>query len=284
VFDKNQQVSVEKEDRQVVVKSVESSKTIKAGETITLDVEVANIGDEDEDRVQINAFNKLLGLNTHVEIEDGLDSGDSETITLTFTVPTTAPEGTHKITFSTEYDYDDNDEEYDGYESDDDFEYTISVFGGIASQPTIGAKLLSDAKVGKELSIELSLTNNGKSNATYMVELENTDWAKDVSLDASSLIVKPGETKTIEVKLTPKSAGTKDFTVKTVYNDGEIKKQSIAVSISGNVFASMVATLGVVGTTLVSAIVVLMIIILVVAIVKLAKPKRQQQRIESIAY
>lgn len=283
VFDKSQEISVEKETRQVIVKEVQSEKTVKAGETITLEAEVANIGEKDEDKVKVTAYNSALGLNMFKEV-DSLDSGNSETVTFTFTVPATTNEGLYKITFTTDYNYDDEDETYDDSESDDDLVYSINVFGGIASQPTIGAKLPSDAKVGKELSVELTLTNNGKTNATYMLDLENyATWAKDVQLDSSSIIVRPGEIKTVEVKMTPTKTGTNQFTVKATYNDGEVKTQSVSVAIAGSIFAGIVATLGTTGTVLVSAIVLLILVIIIVAIVKLAKPKRQQ-RVESIAY
>lgn len=269
---------VTKNSKQVVVKKVDTTTTVKAGETLSLDVEVANIGKQDEEKVKVNLYNKDLGLNLYKEI-DNVNEGDTATTTFLVTIPATAKQGSYKLLLSTEYDYDSKDEQYDESDSDDDFTQSITVFG-MTSAPTIGAKLISSATVGKTLQVDVSLTNNGDAAETYDVIVEGASWANNVKFASDSVVVKAGETQTVRLTLVPQEAGAQDFTIKAVYGD-EIKKQTVSVNIASgssipNIFEG-ISTLG----YLIGAIVVLAILILIVAIVKLAKPRR---RVESIAY
>ncbi len=268
-----------KNSKQVIVKTVDATTSVKAGETVSIEVEVANIGKQDEDQVKVILYNKDLGLNLYKEITD-VNEGDTATATFLVTIPATAKQGTYKLLFSTEFDYDSDDEEY-GEESDTDDDYTksITVFG-MTSAPTIGAKLVSDAKVGKTLQVDVSLTNNGDADETYDLIVEGASWANNAKFADDSVLVKAGETEVVRLTLVPQEDGEKDFTIKAVYGD-EIKKQTVSVNIASNtgltnIFAG-ISTLG----YLIGAIVVLAILILMVAIVKLAKPRR---RVESIAY
>lgn len=274
-------VEIKKQTRQVVVKDVEASDSIKAGETVSFEVEIANVGRNDEDKVKIHAYNKDLGINLYKEI-DNLDEGDTEIVTFLITIPSTAKQGSYGVHFSTQYDYDDRDEKYDEVsDSDDDMTYSITVFG-MTTAPTIGAKLTSDAKVGKELTIDVTLTNNGDESETYDLIIEGASWAKNVELDDDSVLVKAGETKTVQLTLVPQESGAQAFTVKAVYGD-EIKKQTVSVNIAAGATGFLTGAFAGVGTLsyLIWAIVILVILILIIAIIKLAKPRR---RVESIAY
>ena len=271
-------VSINKESRQVVAKEVNAPTTIKAGETVSFDVKIANIGNDDEDKVKVVAYNSELGVDMFKEV-DNLNAGDTATVTFLVNVPATANQGTYKIDFSTEYNYNDNSETYKTTsDSTDDLTYAVTVMG-VTSAPTIGAKLISDAKVGKDLLINVSLTNNADTTATYDLLVEGASWAESTSFADSSVVVKAGETKNVVLTLLPKEAGAQDFTIKAVYGD-EIKKQTVSVNVasSGVSFLSGIGTLG----YLIGAVVILAILILIVAVVKLARPKRQ--RLESIAY
>ncbi len=277
-------IKIEKKKHDVIVKEVDGQTTAKAGETVTFEVKIANVGRNDEDKVKVIAYNKDLGLLKSKIISD-LDEGERDTVTMLVQIPFDALEKDYSIVFSTEFKYDDNDETFDDEsDTDDDITHTISVLEGVSSDPSIGAKLVSDAVVGKELEVEIAVRNNGKTDGIFSITLQGSeDWSSEVSLSKKVLTLGAGETKSVIAKFKPTEVGNNKFTVFVTAN-GKNVKQDVAVNVSENTgfltgaFASL--GLGTAGIYLVGAIVLLAILILVVLIIKLVMPSKRVVRRE----
>ncbi len=196
------------------------------------EVKVANLGRNDEDQVKIIAYSNELGINVVKEIED-LDEGDAETITFNLNLPQSLDEKLYKIRFSTEFNYDDDDEEYrDESDSEDDIVRSLTVFGGEYKSPTISPSLISsDPRLNEEITIQVSVTNNGQ-DGNYVVSAANFEsWAELVSVNPQVLTLDKGETAQTIVKLKPTTTGEQAFTIKTVAN-GEESSQQVSVIIA----------------------------------------------------
>ena len=152
-------VQIKRNTREVIVKELaDAPETANCGSTVDLTAKIYNIGNTDEDKVKVKIYNKDLGLNLYKEITS-LDKGESADIPFSFDIPQKLGEKTYSILFSTQYDYDDNDDVY-GKESDETGEYTykLSVLGNCQSittpDPTITARLVSETvEVGKDCLI-----------------------------------------------------------------------------------------------------------------------------------
>jgi len=266
-------ITIKKDKRDVIVKSVSGMNNVKAGSIVTYEVDIANLGREDEDQVKILAYNSELGINQFVEIE-GLDSGDSETVTLTVKYPADADEGSYKLKFSTEYNYDTDSETYDDESvTEDDYTLSVGILAG-AAKPTIGADLESEAKIGEQLILKTTITNNGASGNFIVSVTGYESWADLVSVVPQTATLAKGESIEVLVTLVPKTSGFQSFKVNAIVG-GETYSQSVSVNIpvkEGGIFSDVSSTM----VYLIGGIVALIVIILLVLIIKLARsPKRK---------
>ena len=78
---------------------------VACGDQVQLTAHVTNIGDEDQNRVNVLLKSAKLGLNVAKEISSGLDEGDDTSITLSFNVPRDAAAGIYNLELNAEYDY-----------------------------------------------------------------------------------------------------------------------------------------------------------------------------------
>jgi hypothetical protein len=265
-------VDVKKSSHDVIVKEVEGPTTVEAGSTMDFEVRVANLGRSDEDRVKVIAFNSELGINIQKEIDD-LDEGDSERLTFNIPFPSTVDEKLYRIRFSTEFKYDEDDEVYeDESESADDLLKGVTIFGGENEAPSISASLLSsEPKVGEEITIQVSITNNGADGSYVVSAVGYESWADLVSVQPQVLDLDDGETKQVTVKLNPTKEGSQAFSVRTL-SGGEESSQSVSMNIAGkeNIFGSW----GLEGnalTYIIAAIAAVLILIVLILIVRVSK-------------
>lgn len=275
-----QEIDISKQSRDVVVQEVTGPVTVEGGNSEIYEVEVANIGAYDEDQVKIIAYNSELGIKIEKEIED-LDEGDQETLTFEIDFPDDVEEKIYKIRFSTEFDYDDDDEIYDEEsDSEDDILYAVTVLSTkqTPTVPTIGANLKSEAVEGEELVVEVSVTGI-EGYGAYVLSVEGADtWSESAEIQPQVLALSEGETKMAVITLKPIKAGTQTFTLKTIYGDQETTQPvTVTIAEKEGIFSSLFNDSSLLTTILIAAIVVLVVIILVVLLVKaLSRPKAPQ--------
>jgi uncharacterized membrane protein len=110
-------IKIEKSDHSIKITKAQGPTNLTIGDEITYIVTVANLGNKDEPKVKVMLYNYLLGVNVAKEIED-LKSGEEENVTLSFTLSENASDTTKKITFQTEYDYDETKDYYQSTSQD----------------------------------------------------------------------------------------------------------------------------------------------------------------------
>ncbi|MEA2112355.1 MAG: hypothetical protein U9P50_00065, partial [Patescibacteria group bacterium] len=159
-------------------------------------------------------------------------------------------------------------------EEGDDFSVLLEILSCREPAPSISASLDSDAKVGEELIIAVSVTNNGDDNNFVISASGFENWAELVSIEPQSLSIDEDDTATVLIKLIPTKGGFQTLKVNTVV-DGENYDQAVSVNIEEeeSFFANIDDKL----LYIVSGIAVLCILIFLVLIVRISRRSRKEE-------
>lgn len=244
-------VSVETSDDQIIAFDdiTFSPSEATCGDAVTVNFDVYNVGDDDEDQIRVNLVNKELGIDLSQEIRSGLDAGEGKELSFTFTVPQNAANKNYNLKFDADYDYNDNSDFYrESMENPEEFAYKVfgcSVNGGSSSSNTtriasISATLESDAQAGKELVIRSTIRNTGSSSATFIAGASGYEsWADIQSINPRTFTIGAGESKdvTFTFDVSSETEGDQTFTIEVQSGD-KVESRDVSVNItSGSAFA-----------------------------------------------
>ncbi|MFH1238014.1 MAG: putative S-layer protein [archaeon] len=242
---------------------------------------VYNLGDDDEEKVLVTLENSKLGIYEKAVIDNLRDKKGKEVVFF-ITVPEELDKLSYELDIYTYYDYDEDEDELDevvayGESSEDggdDFSIMLEVLSCKGPVPSITAALDSESKVGEELVIIASITNNGDDN-NFVVSLTGFEnWAELISIEPQSLLINEDDTATVVIKLTPTKGGFQTLKVNTVV-DGETYNQAVSVNIEEK--ESIFANVNNVVLYSVSGIIVLLILIFLVLIVRISRKSRKAE-------
>jgi len=218
------------------------SNFLNEGETscsneVRMTAKVWNVGDKDldNDEVFVQIYNKELGINKVIPFNNGIDSMDWEFLETTITIPSDVQEKTYSIKF-TVYD-NENLADKDIYDNKEDDEAKFYQFLKVInckssiSEPTISASLDSEAKIGEELIITATITNNGEDNSFVISATGFEEWAELVSVEPQTLSIDEDDTEKVLIKLIPTKKGLQTFKINVIV-DGETYDQSVSVNIA----------------------------------------------------
>ncbi|MFZ5954973.1 MAG: putative S-layer protein [Nanoarchaeota archaeon] len=281
--DNVQYVEINKEKNEVLVREIEGPQTASCDETIELNAKVYNVGRTDEDQVQIRLYNKELGIDISKEI-DNLDQGDYDTVSFLVKIPKNAEEKQYRLTTTTFFDYDEDDDSYSKHvDIDKEFKYDLSVSGNCqkqTNQPVINANLISDALVGEELVVQASITNLGEESESFIIKpVDYESWAELLEINPVSLTVAQGETKQVTLKFKPNQAGAHSFKINALHN-GQTDEQTVSVNISEKEtsagFFDRISKLGNKELYIISAMAGILIILILILIIKLSRKSKRR--------
>ncbi len=181
---------------------------IACGDTVTLDADVFNVGDEDQDQVRIVLSNSELKLDLQQEIRENLDEGDKTDISFTFTVPIGIKEKLYSLSLSADYDYR-NGNYRESSDEETKFGLNVVSCGSVPSGTnggtngkiaSIAASLDSKAEAGSELIVKSTITNLLSEDATFIVSASGYEsWADVNSISERILNLKPRESANVEI-------------------------------------------------------------------------------------
>jgi uncharacterized membrane protein len=276
--------SVNKEfDRAVIVRDADLDQlTLDCGASNAVSFDIYNVGDNREKDILVLFYNRELNIQQSQVVSD-LKSGGKAEVTFNVNIPSNANKTSYLFTIETFFDYDSGDiydsASYDQNSADDldkTFILPIKTTCQASQNIAISPQLTSDAVVGKDLIIEVTVTNTGALGSFILTPSNYDSWASLVSIDPQSFNLAQGASKKILVTLSPKEEGTHTFNidVRSVVT-GQTFTQQAQVSVNKNpsIFAGLFE-LGSLGLFLVIAILLLVILIVVVLIVKAATRKR----------
>ena len=216
---------------------------INAGDTVTIEAPIYNIGSKDQKDVSVQLSSSSLGITSLNQIVGSVNAGKSKKAYFTFQVPDNAVSGKN---YELKFDVYDKDEQIYTYEdnSGDDVDSSFSVNFKIAQgssqvinntvKATISAELASSAKAGQDVIVNSVITNIGKSTATFDLNaLGYSAWADSVKLSDNSVSLKAGESKEVAITFKTKtsSVGTNKFSVEVISGDNLVASQPVSVEI-----------------------------------------------------
>ena len=173
-----------------------------------------------------------MGISEYAVIDD-LDNGDKEVASFFIDIPSGLTKDKYDLEVTIYFDWDDDEDDedvlaYDEETSDESIRLNILSCAG--AEPSINARLDSEAKLEEELIIKAIITNNGADN-DFVVSVSGFEsWAELVSVTPQTASIDEGEFIEVTIKLTPTSAGTQSFKINTIV-DGESHDQTISVNI-----------------------------------------------------
>lgn len=206
-------INIEKSNRAVIPDKVDYSASSMCASTFTFSAEAANVGEEDEDKVDmtLTAFGKM-----YEDTIDNLDSGEtSSRFSFEVEVPQNATVGQNKMILSFDYNYDEDDKTFDDSES---FDYFTKVTCE-AKKVTFTTET-STALANTQSEVRVLLSNPDTASKTYTLSA-SADWATIASVTPSTVTLPANGQQYVVVKLTPNkdaTVGLHNLSFKATYN------------------------------------------------------------------
>jgi len=262
------------------------------GQSVSITAKAYNLGTDKQDAVKIKLYNKVLGVNQELVIENFRTTGD-KAVDFSFDVPTNIPEGKYSLDLWAMHDYDkDDDKDDDVVDFDDDSfseetdaeTVTLKVAGNCvnSTKPTsanLTAEFSEDtpaAVAGKELVIEATITNTGSASTNYSVDVSgNSAWSTAKEIDPKTFTLSAGESKKVSIYFDVDSdaEGEKSFTIRVnhgaIYTDFPVSPFSVEKGFSFSKITDSIKNNWIIYTIVLVNIILILAIIIVIA--KMAK-------------
>ena len=234
-------ITIDKESdssKMVVVDTSSYPEQINAlcGAPASLSADVYNIGDQDfNDQIKVTLQNSELGINQQQVIEGDFNEGDKSTATFNFNVPKDAKPKLYNLGMRTFYDYDSDTGVYNEV-SDKTFYAYLNVSGNcmVVVPTTVTANLLSGGKAGEDLVVKATVTNNGASTSTYVVNPAGySTWASAARTDVTTFSLSPGQSRDVMITLPVNKdvSGTNTFNIEVLSGNELAVSQPVSVNI-----------------------------------------------------
>lgn len=234
-------VTLNKNEVMIETEKIVTPETVNAGDLVTIEVPVYNIGSKDQKDVSVKLSSSTLGISPLEQIVGTVSSGKSKTVSFTFNVPQNAMSGkTYQLVFDVLdsdgeiYTYEDN----SGDDADATFSSYLKVVEGSSQtttvKATVSAELASSAKAGEDVVVKSVISNPGKTTATLSLNaLGYSVWADSVKLSETSVVLKAGESKEVTFTFKTKAAaeGTNKFSIEVLSGDDFVASQPVSVEI-----------------------------------------------------
>ena len=173
------------------------------GDRVVMTFDAYNIGD-DQDQVKITLRNTELAIDKSVEIRNGMDEGDKQTISFELDIPQDAQDKFYNLILNAEYDYRSGVYKQ-RLDSDVIVQYRIigcgitSGSGGNSDIAVISAKLESEEVIaGGKVTVKATIVNLKSARTMFVVDaLGYQSWGILDSISPRTLDLQPGESRDV---------------------------------------------------------------------------------------
>jgi hypothetical protein len=215
-------------------------ETIDAGDEVTIEVPVYNVGSKDQSDVVVKMYSKTLGISTIEQAVGDIDSGDDEKAYFTFTVPASAVAGkNHELVFEI---YDEDDDIYelkdnDGDEYDASFSKIIKISGEAeettSTNVVVDATLEGQAIAGNQIVVKAVIVNAGSTATFSLIADGYNSWADKATLSQSSVTLSKGQSTEVTITLDSNAdiEGEKTFNLQVMSGSKVVLTQPISVEV-----------------------------------------------------
>ena len=238
---------------------------LSCGSKLILTADLWNIGDSDQEDIEVRVYNSDFGIDEILEIGD-VNSFDSEAISYEFTIPEGMEEGWNTLELTIQEDGDIFENDY--VDSDAEFEVLFNLENCAFAQAFVSASLDDGGKAGRDLIVRVTITNTGTDATTYLVNAAGyAEWASTATVEPNTIILEAGQSEDVLIALDVNrdASGERLFNIEILSEGQLVISQPLSVSIEkalvGDLFGDNLATILVIGIS-----VILVIIIIVLAI------------------
>jgi flagellar hook assembly protein FlgD len=243
-YDNSNDLQIDVESDDLIVEAVTLDEDdYKAGDAMSVKVDVLNIGDDEQEDIRVRMKCNDLGITELSEVYDKeLKPNKDHSFVFNLGVPSGAKDGDYFCTAEILY---------DGYQSqadDDDVgehltkDFTLTVKGGLGTGDIFGetaditgtSTATGVANSATKFNLQLKNTASAGSE-TFELDVEGyTSWAT-VSVEPSGLTIPAGTSVPFYVYLTPKEGvtGTKTATVLAYVDDEIVGEKTLTVNVGG---------------------------------------------------
>jgi len=261
------------------------STTIEAGRALSFKVKVKNYGEDDLDDIKVIVSIPELDLYAF-ETLDTLDADETQSFeALLIRIPADAEPGSYEVKAEVDF---------DRYESTSESQ-TIKVIEGSGS--TSGTSGIGDSIVTMPESVDvikgsssvypILIQNQGKTSATYVLSTSGiSTWGSSAFEPSSVVIVKPGQSETVYLRVTANAdaeAGDRVFQV-TVKSGDQTEQASVLAAVKESSTKANGSLTSVLEWVLIILIVVLIVLGLVIAFRKFKKNEAEKADEEQTYY
>ncbi|MFH1585133.1 MAG: putative S-layer protein, partial [archaeon] len=227
-------IEIKRDSNDVEIVKTNMPELLTCGSTTGVDLWIANLGRNKEDKIKVTMLESVFGTETSREITK-LDWDDkAEKITFPLVVPKDLKEGIYQLKFNIDFDYDKDDDDYNKHET---VTYEIEVKGNCISEAvkaaSLTAELDSDAIAGQQLVVKATVKNTGDGETTYMLSADDySSWAELDRVEPKTATLDAGSSREffIYLDVDEDAVGEQLFTINADF-DGETTSREISVVI-----------------------------------------------------
>jgi hypothetical protein len=228
----------------VVLSEISVSETVSCGSELLVSAKVWNIGEDDQEDVYVNIYNKELKIDKDIEIGD-VDAFSYERLDAIIAIPSDILNKTYNFVFSV---YNEDDDIYENDYDDEESIFSVPIKITCSEQDSedslprvvVSAVLESGGKAGENLVVKSTITNLESKSVTYAVSAKGySDWASSASADQPTFTLPSGEAKNVFFTFTVKddSSGEQTFDLEVVSGGKVVTVQPVSVEIEKKGFS-----------------------------------------------
>jgi uncharacterized membrane protein len=264
-------LSVQRESYAIELLDVDMSNTVKAGESLSVDVVLKNRGRQLAEDTFVRVSIPALGIEERSYFGDlsavdqsNPDKEDASERIMNVRIPANARAGIYTV-------------EITAFNADSEQTVTKKVAVSGASEDSAVASSVKSKTfaINEKGSYSLTLVNAGSKIALYELSFE-TPSGLTVSTDESVIAVPAGSSKTVKFDASADKAGAYSFAVNVHSNDELVARDSYTATVEGKSFA---ANATVILTVVLAIIFVVLLVVLIVLLTK--KPQKSEEFGES---
>lgn len=227
----------------VVLYDIQIPEISQCDSQVQITADVWNIGDDEQEKVNVRVYNYELGIDEVYEIGD-IDEFDSKKLDILITIPKDAKEKSYNLIFEV------RDEDNDVYENDFDddkseFDRELRIEGNckveVTAKATVSAEMSSGGKAGESLVIKVTIENTGDDTTTYTINPASySTWASSADIDSNTFTLDKGKSKEVLITLNVKKdvSGEKTFSIELLSENQLVTTQPVSVAIEDSSFFS----------------------------------------------
>ncbi|PIN91652.1 hypothetical protein COU61_02050 [Candidatus Pacearchaeota archaeon CG10_big_fil_rev_8_21_14_0_10_35_13] len=263
---------LQRESYNIEILSVEFSRTVSAGNALSIDVVLKNRGFNRLDDTFVKVSIPELGVEKRAYFgditpldEDSKDNGKEDAVLgrLNLVVPSNAVSGVYDLVI-----------EASTVDSVTSMTKKLVVSGTEMASEVLTSSAIKDFSKGSEITYDLILVNSGSNVKTYEIIPESASGLL-VRANEPVVTVGPMSSKTVSITVRADNSGTYNFGVNVNSNGALVKRVPFTANVTGSIAGSNAVVL----TVVLAIVFVVLLVILIVLLTR--KPQKSEEFGES---